>query len=147
MPSADVYVIEEQHQQRAAHNMGFLAISINLRCLESMVYALLHQRTGASVHSLLPRQVSGYFDIHSNTSGRKKMKAVTEVKKLIKKESLTPLGGQVIVDQEWIMEEFLSRKKKDDLSDCLLQALTLLDWGHMCRRLESHVQSLRTGDT
>ena len=143
LPIADTYIIEEQsHRYRSSQ--GFLSVGMELRCLEAMVYATLRHLRGESVHSFPPQKVSSYFDIGGSSTVSKKMKAVKLVRDLIKGGVQTPLGNKVCVSQEMV-EVFLSKKKKDDLSDCLLQALAVLDWKNMSQQLaeDSSKQCLR----
>ncbi len=141
LPTADAYVIEEQsHRYRS--NQGFLAIGMELRCLEAMVYATLRELRGDPVHSIPPQRVSNYFAIgkspsnSKSPSNNKKTKAVRMVRDLVESKQATPLGKELLVSQE-LVEFFNSRKKKDDLSDCLLQALAVLDWKNMSQELRN----------
>ena len=139
LPTADAYVIEEQsHRYRS--KQGFLAVGMELRCLEAMVYVTLRHLRGESVHSLPPQRISSYFEIRKSSSASKKTKAVKLVRDLIEGETRTPLGSMVCVSQEMV-EFFHSRKKKDDLSDCLLQALAVLDWRSMSQQMTEHNSS------
>ena len=128
MPSADLYILEEQSQR--LHGKGFLGISVQLRALEATVYALLSQQNDGRVQSLLPTRVASYFEIAARGSA-KKTAAVGVVKELIGRKSVTPLGEQVNFPEE-VVKYFKNSKKKDDLSDCLLQGLCVLDWSTMC---------------
>lgn len=134
LPKADIYLIERQSHQNPG-KQGFLAISLQLRCLEAMVYAILSQKQEALVHSLLPRLVASYFEIKADTRPKKKRLTVELAMCLIDQKQRTPLGMKVCASDE-VAEYFRSMKKKDDLGDSLLQALALLDWSQMCRGLE-----------
>ena len=137
-PSADVYIIEEQHS-RYRLNKGVLNRSVQLRTLEAMVYAVCQLSKQASVYTLPPKGVARYFEISNKTSAVKKRLGVKYVMELLDKETpkLTPLGERLTIPTE-LLEYFNREKKKDDLSDCLLQAVAILDWCHMTQRL--HVE-------
>ena len=143
LPSADLYLIEEQ-SHRSPSNRGFLEISVRLRTLEAMVHAILNQRdAGSCVRSIPALQVGSYFEI-SGQSGKsktllKKKAAINLITELITPGSscCTPMGIQADVP-ELLVNYFNSQKKKDDLSDCLLQALALLDWKTMILQLENY---------
>ena len=136
LPTADAYVIEEQsHRYRS--QQGFLAVGMELRCLEAMVYATLRQLRGDPVYSIPPLTLSSYFDIGKSSSSSKKTKAVRLVKGIVEKKQATPFGSDVSVPRD-LAEFFNLRKKKDDLSDCLLQALAVIDWRNMSQILEKN---------
>ena len=138
LPSADVYIIEEQHSKNRP-NKGFLNRSVQLRTLEAMVYAMCQLSKQASVHTLPPKGVARYFNISNKTSKVKKRLGVKCVTELLDTENpkLTPLGERLTIPTE-LLEYFKREQKKDDLSDCLLQAVAILDWCHMAQRL--HVE-------
>lgn len=133
LPAADVYVMETQGNRNPL-NQGFLNISVELRCLEAMMYALLRSK-GAFVHSLNAKLVAQYFSTSAKTSATKKRNAVKLVGEVTEEQLRTPLGEKAKFSEE-SLQFFRTRKKKDDLSDCLLQGLALLDWSHMCQRLD-----------
>ena len=134
LPEADVYVLEEQSHR--AVSTGFLGISVQLRCLEATLYTLLSQQRRGPVHSLLPTRVAGYFGIKGSKAGKKKA-AVDLVRVMaVEQRQATPLGEEVQLPGE-LVEFFQAAKKKDDLSDSLLQAVALLDWSTMSKHLQT----------
>lgn len=133
VPKADLYILEEQSHR--LHNQGFMGISLKLRCLEAMIYATLSQQKDGTVQSILPSRVSSYFELVGKGTQKKKA-AVELVRELVEQRRTTPLGQTIRVPEE-LREYFLASKKKDDLSDCLLQGLSLLDWSNMCKTLAS----------
>lgn len=135
LPQADLYLLEEQ-SHRPGNHKGFLGISVQLRCLEATVYALLSQRRGGRVQSVLPSRVGGYFGISGNT---KKTAAVGLVRDLIGQMQTTPLG-EVVRVSDGLKEYFQASRKRDDLSDSLLQGLALLEWSRMCHKLTENTQ-------
>lgn len=140
LPTADVYILERQ-TSRTPTNQGILGISLELQCLEIMMYALLQNR-GVLVHSIGAKQVAKYFGTSAKTPAQKKKNAVEVAQEMVEKERPTPLGMKVGVSGEEL-RYFQSARKKDDLSDSLLGGLTVLDWSHMCRGLDkSHEKQI-----
>ena len=135
LPSADMYILEEQ-SHRNPGNQGFLGISMELRVLEAVIFTLLHQRSNPQVHSVLAKRVAAYFGISASKSSVKKKAGVGLVKELLDSNGnrTTPMGNRVIAP-DTLVKYYLSEKKKDDLSDSLLQALALLDWNQMAREM------------
>ena len=134
LPSADMYILEEQ-SHRIGGGSGFLGISLRLRALEAMTYGVLRSKN-SHVYSILPVRVSNYLEL-SETKAKsklKKKKAVALVQQLLLEGKETPFGDIVTASEEQL-NYFSSQKKKDDLSDCLLQAVAVLDWSHMSRQL------------
>ena len=106
---------------------------MQLRTLEAIVYAVLSQRPNTFVQSILPKRVSSYFTIEANKSMKKKS-TIKLVQELIDKNSdrTTPMGCKVNISED-LVEYFNAEKKKDDLSDCLLFSLAVLDWSLMVK--------------
>ncbi len=134
-PPADLYVIEEQ-SHRNPSNRGFLNISVQLRVLEAMVLAVSKLTRLSPVHSLSPNRVSRYFGTNGKSGAAKKKMSIEFATKMI--ETLnpmkTPLGNTIKVPQD-LVKYFEKEKKKDDLSDCLLQAAAVVDWCKMTQKL------------
>ncbi len=135
-PPADLYVIEEQSHRNPA-NRGFLNISVQLRVLEAMVLAISKLTQSFPVHSLSPNRVSRYFGTNGKSGAAKKKMSTEFATKMI--DTLdpmeTPLGNTIKVPQD-LVEYFKEEKKKDDLSDCLLQAVAVIDWYKMTQKLQ-----------
>lgn len=116
LPTADVYVIEQASaipNHGASFNTG-----IPLRILEALLYCVLQPQKVVSMNA---RTVQSYFNL---SKGRhKKADAVKKVLDLINGQSL--YHNVTFTSQQ--IAEFVNNRKKDDLSDCLLQALTFYD--------------------
>ncbi len=135
-PPADLYVIEEQ-SHRNPSNRGFLNISVQLRVLEAMVLAVSKLTSLSPVHSLSPNRVSRYFGTNgkSGAAAKKKMSIEFATKMIETLNPMkTPLGNTIKVPQD-LVKYFEKEKKKDDLSDCLLQAAAVVDWCKMTQKL------------
>ena len=125
LPPAEAYIIEAQ-SHRNPRSQGFLAVSVELRTLEAMLFAVAKQRK-ERVYSILPKRTAQYFGIGGSIRKRASVKLVKE---LMRCERATPLGDTVTLSEE-LAEYFDKEKKKDDLSDCLLQAVAFLEWSQM----------------
>lgn len=117
-------------------NLGFLGISVELRTLEAMVFSIARLTKNVPVRSLLATRVSRYFSINTSKSTVKKKLAVELVRRLIDPNDplMTPLGNKPGVPKE-LVGYFEGQSKKDDLSDCLLQALAIMEWSQMAQQL------------
>lgn len=90
------------------------------------------------MHSMGAKMVAKYFGISAETYAQKKRNAVKLVQEMVEKRQQTPLGRNVGVSEEEL-GYFRTARKKDDLSDSLLVGLAVLDWSHMCRGMEDHM--------
>lgn len=125
----------EEQSHRTVGGSGFLGISLGLRILEAMTFGVLRSRSSC-VYSIRPMRVSNYFRIGSS-HGRtlnKKCNATHLVLQMLLEGKATPFGNTVTASDE-LLDYYRHQKKKDDLSDTLLQALALLDWSQMSREL------------
>ena len=137
-PPADLYVMEEQ-THRNPSNRGFLNISVQLRTIEAMVYAVLKLTRSSPVHTLSPTRVSRYFETSrktgTTTANKKKMSVKLAMAMIdVEKPLQTPLGHTLRVPTH-LRKYFMEEKKQDDLSDCLLQATAVLDWSYTAYKL------------
>ena len=136
LPVADAYLLEAQ-SHRNPRAGGFLGISIQMRVLEAMLFAVIKQKKPATVFVIQPRRVSEYFGISRDRSRGKKQAAISLTRELLSTDGLytkTPLGNSITASKE-LAKYFDEEKKRDDLSDCLLQATTFLEWSEMAQEL------------
>ena len=82
-----------------------------------------------------PKAVAQYFNLCARGRAKKKA-AVDAVISYINAQALTPMGHQVVVPSD-LAEYFFLRTKKDDLCDCLLQAIAISEWSEMNQWLGS----------
>ena len=138
LPSANTYCLEQQtHRKPHKRQGGFLGISVHLRALEAMLYGTMKTSLkGFPVLSVSPRIVAQYFNLCAKGRGKKKA-AVDLVTSYISGSvvTLTPMGHKVAVTPD-IAKYFSLQTKKDDLCDCLLQAVAISEWSEMNQMLD-----------
>ena len=133
LPSADMFVLEMQAPR--SPTLGFLGISIELRIIEAFVHALARTALSTPVQSIDARMVAHYFGIRAKNRQAKKKAAVELVSQILSDtDHLTPMGNKTHVPDD-LKVYFLKEKKKDDLSDSLLQAIAVFEWGQMAQDL------------
>jgi len=93
------------------------------------VYSVSRLTKQVPVLTLPSSRVARYFDISKLKTSTKKQKAVELATRITSHDSAitTPLGERVKLSNE-LLNYFRQEPKKDDLSDCLLQAIAVLDW-------------------
>lgn len=124
-----------------AGTTGFLGVSLALRVIEAMTFSVLKSRSSC-VYSVKPQRVSNYFSIgkkrgqpKGQPKGQSKKTKANELVKQMLYEGKPTLFGNKVTASEDLLNFFGSQKKKDDLSDSLLQAVALLDWSEMAKDL------------
>lgn len=133
-PSADMFVVEAQSHRNPAM-AGFLGISIELRILEAFVYAVANTTLSTQVQSVEAKMVAQYFGISAGKPLAKKKAAIELVNRILSGENYkTPMGNEVSTCNHF-KAYFWKEKKKDDLSDSLLQAIAVFEWGQMAQDL------------
>ncbi|EDV19144.1 uncharacterized protein TRIADDRAFT_62411 [Trichoplax adhaerens] len=116
LPAADVYVIEQA--SAIPHHGASFNTGIPLRILEAFLYCVLQPNKVVSMNA---KTVQSYFNLSKGP--QKKTDAINKVLELMNGKS--KCHNVTFTNQQ--ISEFTSITKKDDLSDCLLQALTFYD--------------------
>ena len=129
-----MFLLELQAPRNPAA-VGFLGISIELRILEAFMHALGRTMLSTPVQSVDAKMVAQYFGIRAKNSKAKKKAAVDLVSSILfEKEQPTPMGNNINLSDD-LKTYFSNEKKKDDLSDCLLQAIAVIEWGQLAKDL------------
>ena len=143
MPSAETYIMEAQSHRTvppppssSTKAQGFLGIGVQLRILEAMFLAGLTHVKERPVYIIQPRMRLGYFGISATRASTRKKASVEIVNDMLSTglDWSSPLGNKVVVP-DGLQEYYKSQVKLDDLSDCLLQALSFLEWSRMASKL------------
>jgi hypothetical protein len=123
LPKADVYAIEEQRHRTGGGAM-MAEIVFQLNVLEAQVHCLLWPNT----FGVKPDRVARLMDLPKGA--KKKEAAVKIVKGLLHEQpsSMEQTLTTLPIVPPALVEMFEKEKKRDDLSDCLLQALAVLHW-------------------
>ncbi len=131
-----MFVLEVQAPRTpTAAALGFLGISIELRILEAFIHALARSMLVTPVQSVDARMVAQYFGIRAKNRTAKKKAAVELVSRLLSEvEYQTPMENKIQIPDD-LKIYFLNEKKKDDLSDSLLQAIAVFEWGQLAQDL------------
>lgn len=111
------FILERQRfiqNNHTRHRFIYPIIRLNI------VEAIFHSLLGENVESMAASVPSKHFNLDSSSTKAKKKSAVNRVKLI--------LGNQRVSCPNSIRDSFLSSKKQDDLADCLLQALSYLNF-------------------
>lgn len=100
------------------------------------MFSITQLTKNVQVYSLPASRVSRYFCINAKNRTAKKKLAVELVRRLLDPRDPveTPLGNKLTVPDD-LVEYFKGQSKQDDLSDCLLQALAIMEWNYMAQQL------------
>ena len=111
--------------------LGFLGISIELRIIEAFVHVLARTTLSTPVQSVEARMVTHYFGIRAKNRQAKKAAVELVSQILCDTDHLTTMGHKTHVPND-LKDYFL---KERDLSDSLLQAIAVFEWGQMAQDL------------
>ncbi|KAI8376535.1 ribonuclease H-like domain-containing protein [Radiomyces spectabilis] len=134
MPSTGAIAVEQQ-RARSNGSFGVFEVTLRVNCVEAMLWCALHEVTeGRSMpKEAIPRQiVDGYWKdtllqfasdpSTAKLTGKDKKQAGTRLVEHWLENNHT------IHCSDTLKAQFAQESKKDDLSDCLLQALTWYQW-------------------
>ena len=141
MPAnADKFIIEEQ-RHRSGGRAAMPETVFRLCVLEAQLHCYLHPRSA----SLRPGRVAQLFQLPKGpTKKAASTRLVTELLESTDSGTSTIAGISPVVPSvpAKLRDLFFSEKKRDDLSDCMLQALAFFTWQHNIALLRAESASI-----